>query len=105
MTNCSEALGRIAVNCVGIPFDVVVTAERAGFYKPDPHPYSLALREARVVAERCLFVAGSPYDLFGTAPLALPTFWHDRIGIEIEGAPAPIARHRDLTPLVAMVLG
>src|ERR1700676_561331 len=47
-TNCSEALGRIAASRVGVPFAVVVTAERAGFYKPDPRLYRLALTELGV---------------------------------------------------------
>ena len=66
VTNCSEKLGAKAVACTGIAFDVVVTAERAGFYKPDPRPYRMALDELGVAAGRCLFVAGSAYDLFGT---------------------------------------
>jgi FMN phosphatase YigB (HAD superfamily) len=38
VTNCSERLGRIAAARVGVPFETVVTAERAGFYKPDARP-------------------------------------------------------------------
>src|SRR5258708_35197379 len=63
VTNCSEELGAKAVACTGIEFDAVVTAERAGYYKPDPRPYQIALDELRVAPNRCLFVAGSPYDL------------------------------------------
>ncbi|MDO1522865.1 HAD hydrolase-like protein, partial [Klebsiella variicola] len=33
VTNCSQRLGRIAADLVGVPFDVVVTSEQAGFYK------------------------------------------------------------------------
>jgi 2-haloacid dehalogenase len=106
VTNCSEELGRVAVSRVAIQFDVVVTAERAGFYKPDPHSYRLALRELDLAPNRCLFVAGSGYDLFGTARVGLPTFWHNRIGMALPaGAPAPLIAHRDLTPLAAAVLG
>jgi len=106
VTNCSEALGRIAADRVGVPFSVVVTAERAGHYKPDPAPYVLALQEIGAPPDRCLFVAGSAYDLFGTARVGLPTWWHDRIGMALPpGAPAPLARHNTLTPLVAEVLG
>ncbi len=105
VTNCSEALGRLAVRRVPVAFRVVVTAERAGFYKPDPRPYRLALDELGVDAERCLFVAGSAYDLFGTARVGPPTWWHDRIGMAPPpDAPAPVARHRTLTPLVAHAL-
>jgi 2-haloalkanoic acid dehalogenase type II len=105
VTNCSEALGRLAAHRIPVPFSVIVTAERAGCYKPDPLPYQLALEKLGVTPERCLFVAGSAYDLFGTARIGLPTWWHDRIGMTAPpDAPAPIARHRTLTPLVAHVL-
>jgi 2-haloalkanoic acid dehalogenase type II len=105
VTNCSEALGRRAAGRLAVSFDVVVTAERAGFYKPNPQPYELALREIGCSAEHCLFVAGSAYDLFGTARVGLPTWWHDRIGMTAPSdAPAPLARHRSLDPLPETVL-
>jgi 2-haloalkanoic acid dehalogenase type II len=101
VTNCSETLGRLAANRAGVPFGVVVTAERAGFYKPDPHPYRLALQELGVAPGRCLFVAGSAFDLFGTARVGLPTWWHDRIGMALPpGAPPPLDRHATLAPLL-----
>ena len=43
-----ERLGRAAAERIGVRFDVVVTAERAGFYKPDPAPYRLALSELQL---------------------------------------------------------
>ena len=105
VTNCSEELGRLATSRVPVPFSVIVTAERAGCYKPDPRPYRLALEELGVKPERCLFVAGSAYDLLGTARVGLPTWWHDRIGMTAPpDAPAPIAHHCTLTPLLAHVL-
>jgi 2-haloalkanoic acid dehalogenase type II len=101
VTNCSEKLGRVAAARTGGAFGVVVTAERAGFYKPDPRPYRVALDALRVAPERCLFVAGSAYDLFGTGALGLPTYWHDRVGMAPPpGAPAPQWRERTLTPLL-----
>jgi 2-haloalkanoic acid dehalogenase type II len=106
VTNCSEALGRIAAARAGIQFDTVVTAERAGFYKPHPRPYLLALEELGVAAEECLFVAGSAYDLAGAAGVGIPVYWHDRIGMPVPpGAPAPLARHDSLHPLATMLLG
>ena len=105
VTNCSETLGRIAADCVGIPFTVVVTAERAGYYKPQPQPYLLAMNELRVQPNRCLFVAGSAYDLFGTARVGLPTWWHNRARTELpEHAAAPIVCTPDLTTLASFVL-
>ena len=106
VTNCSEALAATAVACTDIDFDVVVTAERAGYYKPDPRPYEQALAELRMTANRCVFVAGSAYDLFGASKIGLPTFWHDRIGIEPPpNIPEPLAHCRSLHPVLDPVRG
>jgi 2-haloacid dehalogenase len=106
VTNCSEALGRIAAARTGIALDAVVTAERAGFYKPHPAPYRLALAELGVAPQDCLFVAGSAYDLGGAGVLGLPVFWHDRIGMPIPpDAKAPRWHCRTLHPLARIVLG
>lgn len=104
VTNCSEELGATAVARTGIDLDVVVTAERAGYYKPDPRPYEMAIAELGATASRCLFVAGSAYDLFGTAKLGLATYWHDRVGIEPPAnAPKPLVYQRTLHPLLDVV--
>jgi len=105
-TNCSEALGRVAADRVGVAFAAVVTAERAGFYKPDPRPYRLALAELGVAPEQCLFVAGSAYDLVGASRVGLPVWWHNRIGMAKPAeAPAPLRHTRDLDELATFVLG
>jgi 2-haloacid dehalogenase len=106
VTNCSEALGRVAAARIGVPFATIVTAERAGWYKPDPRPYRLALAELAVAPGDCLFVAGSAYDLVGAAAIGMPVFWHNRIGMTApDDAPAPLAHHTTLYPLAAMLLG
>ena len=106
VTNCSEELGARAVACAGIKFDVVVTAERAGFYKPDPRPYRMALAELGGAADKCLFVAGSAYDLFGTGKVGLPTYWHNRLGVAPPpDVPEPVAHQRSLYPLLGVVKG
>ena len=106
VTNCSQALGHIAASRTGISFEVLVTAERAGFYKPHPRPYRLALDELGFAPAECLFVAGSAYDLYGAAAVGLPVFWHDRIGTAMPpDAPPPRWRHADLRPLRDAVLG
>lgn len=101
VTNCSERLGRQAAARMQVPFDVIVTSERAGYYKPDPAPYRLALADLGLPAERVLFVAGSGFDLFGTAAVGMTTLWHNRVGLTLpEGAPAPAAQSRTLRPMV-----
>jgi len=104
VTNCSNRLGHIAADLVGVPLDIVVTSDQAGFYKPDPRPYQLALDLAGVTADEAIFVAGSAYDLIGTTKVGIPTFWHNRIGLKApEGITPPIAEIPTLTELPAAI--
>jgi 2-haloacid dehalogenase len=90
VTNCSTRLGRQAADILPVEWDVVITAEEAGRYKPDPIPYRLALDALGVSASESAFVAGSSYDMFGTSAVGLRTYWHNRIGLSlVEGAPPP----------------
>ena len=100
VTNCSERMGRQAAELIGVPFDVVVTAERAGHYKPDPAPYRLALLELGIPPAKVLFVAGSGFDLIGARAVGLPIVWHNRAGIAPPpGAPRPLLERRTLREL------
>ena len=104
VTNCSEELGRAAAARVGVPFEVIVTSERAGFYKPDPRPYRLALDELKMEPSQVLFVAGSGFDLIGTARVGLDTYWHNRVGLKRPAAaPPPMHESRSLHDLVDFV--
>ena len=90
VTNCSVRLGRLAAARLDIDWDCVMTAEEAGFYKPDPHPYRLALERLAVLPHAAAFVAGSAYDLVGTTAVGLRTYWHNRIGLtRPDGVPPP----------------
>ncbi|MEU0478334.1 HAD-IA family hydrolase [Streptosporangium sp. NPDC006013] len=100
VTNCSDDLGHRAVMRVGVPFDVIVTAEAAGAYKPRPEPYRLALDTLGIPAERVLFVAGSRYDIPGAGGVGMPVWWHNRIHMDRGDLPAPLAEHDSLTPLL-----
>lgn len=88
VTNCSKELGLLAAQRLPVHWDVVVTAEEAGYYKPHQRPYRLALERLGVSADEARFVAGSGYDLFGTAAVGLRTYWHNRVALaRPEGAP------------------
>ena len=62
VTNCSQRLGLLAAGRLRTRWDCIVTAEAAGYYKPDPRPYRLALERIGVPASEAAFVAGSGYD-------------------------------------------
>ena len=83
-TNCPEQLAHMAAATLGNPFDVIVSAERAGAYKPDPRPYRLALAELGLPPEHALFVAGSAHDVGGALAVGMPVVWVNRLNL-----PAP----------------
>lgn len=80
VTNCSERLGTLAAERAG-RFELVMTAERAGFYKPDARAYRAALDALGLDARRVLFVAGSAHDVGGAARLGMAVYWANRGGV------------------------
>lgn len=106
VTNCSTRLGRLAAARLRTNWDVVVTAEEAGFYKPDPRPYRMALDMLGVPATDAAFVAGSGYDLIGTSAVGLRTYWHNRVGLaRPEGAPSAERESGHLDDLIPWLEG
>lgn len=103
VTNCSRVLAAQAAACVpGVTWDCVVAAEDAGAYKPDPRPYRMALARLGVEPDEAVFVAGSAYDLIGTAAVGLRTYWHNRVGLApAPGAPAAAMESTTLDALPA----
>lgn len=104
VTNCSTHLGRQAADVVGVEFDVVSTAERAGWYKPNPEPYELALTELGVPAGRTLFVSGSGRDIPGATDVGMAAVWHNRIGLSRPNGVPGVPTFDTLDPLPAYVL-
>ena len=81
VTNAAEPLAYVAAGVLPRRADVVVSAERAGAYKPDPRTYRLALQELGLPAERVLFLAGSPGDAAGAKRFGFPTVWVNRYAL------------------------
>lgn len=92
VTNISHELGlRTVRNVEGVvrertgvkefAFDAVVTAEEAGYYKPEQKPYWDGLRKLGVGAEEALFVAGSPSDIMGATRVGMRVVWNNHIGL------------------------
>jgi 2-haloalkanoic acid dehalogenase type II len=106
VTNCSERLGTLAASRLKTRWSCIVTAERAGYYKPHPRPYLLALETLGVSARDAVFVAGSGYDLIGASAVGLRTYWHNRQGLQAPaGAPAPAYESSALDDLLPWLAG
>ena len=81
VTNCSQRLAMIAAAQAG-SFDLVMTAERAGAYKPDPRPYRAALDALGLRGKRVLFVAGSAHDIGGATRVGMDVYWANRGSVD-----------------------
>ncbi len=104
VTNCSRRLGGIAAGQAG-SFDLVMTAEEAGAYKPDPRPYRAALEALRLAPARVLFVAGSAHDVGGAAGVGMDVYWANRGGVPPPSGKAALREEPDLRGLPALVEG
>ncbi|KAJ9655846.1 hypothetical protein H2198_005383 [Neophaeococcomyces mojaviensis] len=107
VTNCSNELGHRMISNVEkivreqtedkeFTFDVTVTAEESGFYKPNPKPYQDALKKLGVEADETLFVAGSSGDIPGASNVGMKVVWNNHVGLERKNNVLPLREGRDL---------
>ena len=102
VTNCSSSLGAAAARKAG-DFALVMTAEAAGAYKPDPRPYRAALSALGLDARRVLFVAGSAHDVGGAGRAGMDVYWANRHGAAMPADAGPVIHAPDLAGLTALV--
>ncbi len=103
-TNSSIALAKVAVASLGVRIPTVVTAEEAGYYKPHPRPYRMALERLGCEAWHVLFVAGSPGDVHGASRVGLPVYWHNRMHLPAIDFPRqPLIVSDSLLPILKIV--
>ncbi|MBN1315727.1 MAG: haloacid dehalogenase type II [Anaerolineales bacterium] len=91
ITNVDNDIAELSVASIGIDFDGVFTAEKAGAYKPSRIPFEYALKEMGVTSDRVLHVAfGYKYDHTTAHEMGFPTVWINRrdlprpVGIPID---------------------
>jgi HAD superfamily hydrolase (TIGR01493 family) len=71
VTNCSTPLADVAARRSSLHPQFTLSAQGAGWYKPDERIYREACRRLDRPIERVLFVAGSPYDADGARAAGL----------------------------------
>lgn len=74
VTNCSSRLAKVAAQRSGLRPVFVLSAEEAGWFKPDARVYLEACRRLATPPERTAFIAGSAYDAAGASAAGLPTW-------------------------------
>lgn len=109
VSNSTDEALRQTLAAVGIldRFQVVVSAERAGGYKPSPAPFRLAARELGFPPEAIVHVGDSlEDDVAGAGAVGYRTAWVDRRGAALPpGGPLPDATGRTLLEALAPFLG
>ncbi|MEO8633462.1 MAG: HAD-IA family hydrolase [Chloroflexota bacterium] len=102
VTNCSERLGAVAAARAGT-FDLVMTAQRAGAYKPDPRPYTAALDALHLHRKRVLFVAGSAHDVGGATRAGMDVYWANRGRVPAPTDAKALREEEDLRGLLSVL--
>jgi 2-haloacid dehalogenase len=87
--------------------DLVVSAEEAGAFKPDPRPYRLAVQRTGAPPEEIAFVAAHWWDVAGAKRAGLRTGWVARRDRVLPASvPEPDVTGRDLAAVAeALVTG
>jgi len=71
ITNCSTALAQVAALRSRLQPRFTISAEEAGWFKPEPAIYHAACRRLGLNPARIMLVAGSPYDAAGARAAGL----------------------------------
>jgi putative hydrolase of the HAD superfamily len=88
-------------------FDVVVTSEDTGAFKPSKKPFLLALKKLKIRPDECLMIGDWPErDIIGAKKLGIPTCfarygYHQRRKVRDSGADYEISKFADLIGIIA----
>ena len=97
--------GCIKASGLGGMFDLVLSTDSAGTYKPDPRAYQLGVDALNRPREEILFAAFAGWDAAGAKAFGYPTFWVNRLGLPPEQLGAlPDATGGNLSDLLAFAV-
>ena len=108
LTNGATAVGEQLLTRAGIrdAFELLLTVEDAGAWKPDPASYAYAARTCGVDASQMLLVAVHPWDIDGASRAGLSAAWVSRSGADYPGHfRSPTHTIRGLPELAALLSG
>jgi len=84
LSNGDQAMLISLAKRLGVEFHSIVSAERAGAYKPHPKIYKEALRLMGNDPSHILHVAGSARDAIGAKAVGMKTAWINRKGLPMD---------------------
>lgn len=102
VTNCSTELAQLAARRSGLAPAFTLSAEEAGWYKPDSRIYREACRRMGTPPQRVLFAAGSAYDAEGARAVGMRA-WFIRRRPDLRPSDASIRAAASLDEVVAAI--
>ena len=84
LSNGDQAMLTRLAKRLGVEFHSIVSAERAGAYKPHPSIYREAVKLMGKDPSRILHVAGSGRDAIGAKAVGMKTAWINRKGLPMD---------------------
>lgn len=104
ITNSDDDIIAENVRRIGVPIDLVMTAEQAGAYKPSLETFTYALQRLGCAPEEILHVAqGFEYDIVPAHTLGWRRVWINRYGKTGDPAYGPYAELPDLSGLPSLL--
>jgi 2-haloacid dehalogenase len=86
-------------------FDVLLSTEANGTYKPDPKAYGLGTKELKLQKHEIVFAAFGGWDAYGAKSFGYPTYWVNRFSLPVERLGIEADRtSSDIAGLVEFVL-
>jgi 2-haloacid dehalogenase len=104
ITNSDDDIMAENVRRIGVPIDVVITAEQAGAYKPSLTTFAYALKRLGCQPEELLHVAqGFEYDIVPAHALGWRRVWINRYSLPGDPAYGPYDELPDLSGLSGLL--
>ena len=84
LTNGATSVAQRLLKDAGLvdAFKILLSAEQAGFWKPDPRAYTYALSRCGVQAAEAMLVSVHPWDIDGARRAGLSAVWVNRTGVD-----------------------
>ena len=106
LSNVEDEVVEAAVRKLGVPFELIVTAERVESYKPSPDHWYSAMHELEADEEELFHIAASPFhDLETASLLGIPCGYVNRAGLPLLPEARPAFTVPDLAGAAARLKG
>ncbi len=86
IANFSEKMLRANAQNSGMVelFDILLSTEVNGTYKPDPKAYELGMKKLNLKKDEIVFAAFGGWDAYGAKSFGYPTYWVNRFNLPVE---------------------